>query len=316
MRGSVANQSNQIWQHVDGIGKSKIEARNNSNLVGQNGHKVSDLVHSFRSKDEFINRAKELGTYARENFNIKDMQSIKNEVISSYINDKIEQGLNYRSISTYVSQLEKIQVGLEKMNQAEMKRLTPEYINSHPKVASHQNLFNRQSLINARKIAKEQAVRPKHTNRAYSNLNEIKSNISPENKIAYELQQKHGLRVAETTLIREKQLNPDQILTIQGKGGYTRNISLSKELYQKIETHIRENGSYKVPYNDYRNDLKQAIEKTGQTFNGTHGLRYSYAQKQLGEYLKQGYSKDEALTKISYELGHHRIEITYHYIRH
>ena len=114
MRGNINYQVNQLWSKVDGINISKATTRKDSNIKAQNGHKVSDKVQSYNSKDEFINRAKELATYAKDNFNINDMQAISNEVIIKYIQEKIDNGLKYRSISTYISQLEKIQLGLSK----------------------------------------------------------------------------------------------------------------------------------------------------------------------------------------------------------
>lgn len=67
MRGSVNNQVKQLWHQVDGIGESKATNRSDSDYKGHNGHKVSDKVHSYKSKDEFIRISKELASYAREN---------------------------------------------------------------------------------------------------------------------------------------------------------------------------------------------------------------------------------------------------------
>ena len=108
MRGSVNNQVKQLWHQVDGVGESKATSRSDSDYKGHNGHKVSDKVHSYKSKDEFIRISKELASYARENFKIKDMQAINKEIVTAYINNKIEKGLYRKTISSYVSILAKI----------------------------------------------------------------------------------------------------------------------------------------------------------------------------------------------------------------
>ena len=53
--------------------------------------------------------------------------------------------------------------------------------------------------------------------------------------------------------------------------------------------------------------LKEAVESTGQEWNGTHGLRYNYTQ----EALDNGASR----AKISLNMGHSREEITGHYLK-
>ena len=92
----------------------KAATRKDSNIQAQNGHKVSDKVHSYNSKDEFINRAKELATYAKRILILMICKQFLMKLIIKYIQEKIDNGLKYRSISTYISQLEKIQLGLSK----------------------------------------------------------------------------------------------------------------------------------------------------------------------------------------------------------
>ncbi len=301
MRGSIGNQINQIWSKIDGIGKSKFASRNNSNLKAQSGHKVSDKVHSLNSKDEVLRTAKDLAKFTREHFKIKDMQAITNPHIQSFINNKIENELTYRSISTYISHLEKIQIGLSKFEQ---------------KLESHNHLFNREGLIKARQTAKEQALGNIHINRAYDNLNSIQSYLeSKEAQISFQLQKQHGLRVTEATLLRLNQLKGNNILTIQGKGGYKQDIQLSKELYNEINNHIRINGSFKIEYNKYTKELKEAVSQSNQKWNSTHGIRYNFAQSKYQELMTIGKTDFQARQQVSTLMGHNRVEITNHYLR-
>ena len=300
MRGNINYQVNQLWSKVDGINISKSATRKNNSITGQNGHKVSDKVHSYNSKDEFINRAKELATYAKNNFNINDMQAIPNKVIINYIQEKIDNGLKYRSISTYISQLEKIQLGLSKfMKQRE----------------EHFKLFDRDTLKKVRETAKESALVSKHKNRAFSNPDIIKSQLKNDMKISFELQLNHGLRVNEATYIKQSQLK-DDVLTIQGKGGYIREIELKKELANRLRKELKKNdGKIEIPYSTYRKYLKLASTESNQTYNGTHGLRFNYVQQEYFNKINQFKTHNEALKEVSYNIGHHREEITELYRR-
>jgi len=77
-------------------------------------------------------------------------------------------------------------------------------------------------------------------------------------------------------------------------------------LVSKIKENA-DNGKYTIPSDTYYGQLKREIEKTGQKYNGTHGIRHTYAQNQL----ESGKSKKE----VAEAMGHSREEITNTYIR-
>ncbi len=47
-------------------------------------------------------------------------------------------------------------------------------------------------------------------------------------------------------------------IEVQGKGGYVRDINVSADTYRHLESHIKENGIFKVDKDAYRADLKSA----------------------------------------------------------
>lgn len=301
MRGSINQQVNRIWYHLDGIGVSKKTQRLQSEFLGQNGHNVSDLVHSYKLKDQTIRVAKELAIFSRKQFNISDMQCITNEHIEIFIADKIEQGLKYRSISTYISIIEKIRIALIKQG---------------IKLPEHKNSFNRDGLVLSREIASRVALRNKHINRAYNNLDLIGSNIDdPLVKFCFDLQVALGLRVAEATLILKEQLLGGNKIVIQGKGGYLLEKELTQHQYKLLKQHLQVNGSLKLDYAYYIKKLKFAVSLSNQTWTGSHGIRYNYAQRKYAEYISLGSTATEALKNTSEDLGHHRIEITSLYLK-
>ncbi len=298
MKGSVNNQVNQLWHQVDGIGESKAANRSSSSYKGHNGHNVSDKVHSFKLKDEFIRVSKELAQFAKSNYNIKDLQAISKVVVDDFIHQKIDKGLYRKTISTYISLLSKIQLGLSKLPK---------------KIEKHQELFTQKDLENMRKIVDISTVNSPHKNRAYINPKSLINYVPEESKICFQLQLMYGLRAKEANLIRPHQLKEDNIIEIQGKGGFLRSIRLSLKLYNALKKEIKRNGSYYRDYYSYLKDLKDAVERSGEKWTGTHGLRYNFAQTQVEEF-KSEMPYEEALLKVSSELGHKRKEITNHYL--
>ena len=113
------------------------------------------------------------------------------------------------------------------------------------------------------------------------------------------------MRIKEATHIREIQLQ-GEILTIQSKGGK----EITKKLTNEDSKALRESfqdGKFEINSRTFSRDLKEAVELVGNTWNGTHGMRHSYAQQKL----EQGWSKSE----VSKEMGHTREEITDIYLR-
>jgi integrase len=273
--GSIKYQVSKIVKEHNGIGESKLQSRNESGLKAENGHNVSDKFHSYKSLDNVRNDLINLGNYAKSEFGIKDMSKIDAEVVKSWIQDK---DITYNTASNYLSELNK--------------------------VADHFS-FDRNDIKEIRTEFKTQLKENTLTSRAYQNLDKIELQ-NEKAQIAFEIQRDYGLRAKEATHINLKNLSDNNVLTYKQKGGMESQKEISKELADKIREHA-ENGKFNIPYTTYRDNLKEAIEKSGQEYNGTHGIRHSYAQN----LLEQGYSKEE----VAKEMGHVREEITNVYLR-
>jgi gas vesicle protein len=246
--GSINYQVAKIIKAHNGVGQSKLESRNNSELVSlESGHKVSNLIHSYKSLDNTRAELTSLAKYAKEEFNIKDMSKIDKEVIQDWIRNK---DITYNTASNYLSNINKVQEHLS-ISKEEVKELR-----EHLKTELREN---------------------KLETRAYKNLDKI--TLNEKSQVAFELQRDYGLRVAAATHINiEKQLK-ENTLIYREKGG---KIS-SKELSPTLASKLRENavnGKYELSYNTYRDQLKKEIEKT-QRYNGTHGIRHAYVQNQI-----------------------------------
>ena len=305
MKGSIRGQLNYIWKQIDGIGVSKKEARSNSNLKSVDGNRqVSGLVHSFEYKDEIFKTGRQLGEFARENFGIRDFEKIDGRVVESFIEHKISESVSKGTLDNYISHLSKIQTGLEKIASENGK----EY-----------RAFTKEDLASVKEIVRDLTPN-QHVNRAYNNPNALISNLAGKEFVAAKLQLDYGLRITEATFIKENQLEGNT-LTFQGKGGYILQKELSPELANQIRSYM-ENGVFKVDQNHFRESLKDACRIEGENYTGAHGLRYNFAQNTFIERfennLSRGMSPDEAereaLKYTSEEMGHHREEITKHYL--
>ena len=272
--GSIKYQVSQILQKVNGIGTSKKENREQSGVKSlESGHKLSDKVHSFKSLENLKNDLTNLATYAKSEFKISDIKAINIEIVSSWIESK---NIAYSTASNYFSELNK--------------------------VSDHFN-FTKEEIKDLRADLKKELPKTELETRAYKNLE--KMDLKEKHQPAFELQRDYGLRVNAATHINlDKQLNGNT-LTYREKGGKLSQKVLSPNLAQKIRENAVE-GKYEVNNRTYARDFQKQIEKSGQIYNGTHGIRHSYAQKRLENHTK---------AEVSQEMGHSREEITDTYLR-
>jgi len=272
--GSINYQVSNIIKEINGIGKSKLESRNESGLLAESGHKVSDLVHSYKSLDNIRGELTNLAKFAKEHHQQKDMSQINSTIVKDWIKSK---EVSYSTASNYLSNINKASDFLN-IKRSEVKELRAEFRAELPK----QELGTR----------------------SYKNLNKIE--LPPRSQPAFELQRDYGLRVSASTHINiDKQLNGNT-LKFKEKGGKMNEKELSPTLVSKIRENAVE-GKYELNNRTYSRELKDAIEKTGQKYNGTHGIRHSFAQSKI----EAGATKEE----VSEAMGHSRSEIVDTYLR-
>ena len=272
--GSIKYQVSQILQKVNGIGTSKKETREQSGVKSlESGHKLSDKVHSFKSLENLKNDLTNLATYAKTEFKIQDIKAINIDIVSSWIESK---NIGYSTASNYFSELNK--------------------------VSDHFN-FTKEEIKDLRAELKSDLPKAELETRAYKNLEKLE--LKDKHQAAFELQRDYGLRVNAATHINlDKQLNGNT-LTYREKGGKLSQKELNPTLAQKIKENAVD-GKYEVNKRTYSRDLQKKIEESGQKFNGTHGIRHSYAQRKL---------ETNSKAEVSKEMGHSRPEITDTYLR-
>ncbi|MGC0798022.1 site-specific integrase [Pantoea agglomerans] len=171
----------------------------------------------------------------------------------------------------------------------------------------------------------------------------ISSHQSDKNGLSTLIAYNAGLRSHELFTICElQQRQPDirpvsakkfmgrfgKVYTVQGKGGLIREIRLSTDLAEHLETtrlpepiKITDRGVHYEQFYDiaagqsWSRSFSTASTRTLGWSAGSHGTRHSYAQERMEELQSLGCYYAEALEIVSQELGHFRPEITEIYLR-
>lgn len=304
MRGNLDYQIAQIWKKIDGIGTSKAVFRSESSHKNVNDTlPVSDKVHSFEYKDEVLRTARDLGRFAFK-YGVKDLSKISYEIVDKWFLAKTDRDVSRDTLRNYLSHIVKIQIALEAIAADE-----------HAKYVG----YTKEELASIHAMLKS-LNKNGYINRAYSNPGAIVSNLEENEYYVGLLQYQYGLRVTEAAHIKCSQIQ-GSILTIQGKGGYFQQKKLSVELADAIKERMIDD-VFKINQNSYRKNLEESARIEGETYHGTHGLRYNYAQNiyfnHYNENVESGMTYIDAhktaLKQTSEEIGHHRAEITMHYL--
>jgi integrase len=273
--GSIKYQVSQILQKVNGIGTSKKESREQSGVKSlESGHKISVKVHSFKSLENLKNDLTNLAAYAKNEFKITDIKAINIDIVSSWIESK---EISYNTASNYLSELNK--------------------------VSDHFN-FAKEEIKDLRAELKGKLSNNELTSRAYAHLDRVV--VRDKHEPAFILQKDYGLRInAATNINIEKQLKGNTLF-YKEKGGKIGQKEIPPALVSKLKENAV-NGKYEVNKRTYSRELKKEIEtKTNQKFNGSHGIRHTYAQSNVAIKRKE---------EVSQELGHSRAEIINKYLR-
>lgn len=270
---SIGRQVEELLNQKSGIGESKLESRNFHNQTSlENGQKISPKIHSYKSLSNIRTELTSLGKFAKDELGIREIKDIDITAVKSWLAEKT---IGYRTASNYLSNLNKVSDALS-LNSSEIKSLREELSKT--------------------------LDRPANQTRAYD-LSQVK--INPRSEIPFLLQKEYGLRVAVAIRINvEKQLK-ENTLSFKQKGGKNSEITISSTLASEIRKNALK-GKFELNYRTYSRDLQSAIEETGQKYNGTHGMRHTFAQSQLAHKSKK---------EVSAMLGHVREEITLVYLR-
>jgi integrase len=308
MRGGMGSQVTAIF-NLSGIfqpGESKHAAKAEARESGAStwaeiGEKTA--IYSYSTAEAYKDVWHQCCNFLKETEGLKDIEKLNGEGVTAYLESRIEAGISRATYSKEAAALGKLQVAL----------------NAYADMRGNGTNYDLRSGIRELAVEAKQ-LEKSDPHRAYSAPEKLISKIEKADyKLAAELQFHGGARINEISKIKPEQLkgiNGTQgKMTVAGKGGKVRNLSISEKTYKELELHIEKNGLYQIDKNSYRRELKNAAERSGQEYTGSHGLRWNYAQNRMVEIQQSGKSYEQGLREVSHAMGHERSDITEHYLR-
>lgn len=309
MRGSVKWQVGQILTQsgVLQIGSSKHQAKQEARLHGaQTWHDLGKNlgIYSFNTAEAYKNVWRQVLSHAKNltgDQRTNDIEKLNAGHVRSFLSGKIEQGVAHATFQQYAAACEKLGSALN-LYSAKFQR---------------GNSYDFKDAFVSRNAAAERLERF-DASRAYSSPQSLIQNLKDSaHRLAASIQLQGGARIHEVASLKEKcMLGENRLLIEQGKGGKSREISVSESVYRELAEYLRQNERLNFDKNAYRADLKQAAEATRQEYNGSHGLRWNYAQDRVRD-LQENHGKgfEQAAGLVSHEMGHNRLDITTHYLK-
>ena len=319
MRGSIKGQTLHILNEsgINCIGKSKFSAKDGARMAlaaeGRSGTAAAIAektgIHSFGTRDTYLDKWQELGRFCKEEFRIKDLEKLTAEHVKEFLAYKIEMGVSYSHWSGNAAAFAKLENALN----------------------AYSERFDRGSSYDFRSAIKElrseaRLELPRFTGtRNYDKPERLIAAIKDStHQLVAKIQHESGLRIAGATNITAGQLkglSKDAVtgkavglIDYKGKGGKAGTVQVSAATYQELEKYIFGHGTLNVSADAYRSSLKVAAQVTGQSYNGSHGLRWNFAKERFSELQKSGIGYEKALGLVSESMGHNRIEISEHYL--
>ncbi len=304
MRGSVYYQSSQLVKQIF------VEGAKKEDKINLN-HEHYQVVSSYKSMETYRNIWNNFFNYLLEHWKIKDFEKIESEHIAAYMDYKIEYYPSKQYLEKISAALGKLEIAL-KLFSKNVSKLEKDYDFS----------IRQKMLDNARDLKQ---VANNYHNRAYSNPNLLISNLKDSmHKVAATMQLEGGARLEGVALIKAEQLLGTKVDSITNKevgivltkekGGKEGEVLVSLDTYTDLESYILEYNKFKINRQKYYNDLKQAAIASNETPEASHGLRWNFAKRRMFEYGKAGYSYEDCLQQVSYEMKHNRASITQHYL--
>jgi hypothetical protein len=304
MRGSVYYQSSQLVKQIF------VEGAKKEDKINLN-HEHYQVVSSYKSMETYRNIWNNFFNYLLEHWKIKDFEKIESEHIAAYMDYKIEYYPSKQYLEKISAALGKLEIAL-KLFSKNVSKLEKDYDFS----------IRQKMLDNARDLKQ---VANNYHNRAYSNPNLLISNLKDSmHKVAATMQLEGGARLEGVALIKAEQLLGTKVDSITNKevgivltkekGGKEGEVLVSLDTYTDLESYILEYNKFKINSQKYYNDIKQAAIASNETPEASHGLRWNFAKRRMFEYGKAGYSYEDCLQQVSYEMKHNRASITNHYL--
>ncbi len=304
MRGSVYYQTAELTKVIFQEGAKKEDRINPK-------HQHYKKIASYNTMKSYRDIWNNFFNYLRENWKLKDCEKIDSQHVLSYIDYKIEYYPAKQYLQKIVSAIGKLEVALTQYTKLK-------YGTSNDYDFSIRNFSNKEAT-NLKLVANN------YHNRAYKKPAELILSLSnPSHQIAARIELEGGARVEACSLIKTEQLlgykvdeitnEKKGILFTKEKGGKEGEVFISIDTYHSLSQQINTVGVFKINRDKYMKDIRNTCERLNINPEGTHGLRWNFAQRRLFEYASANYTYEQSLRLVSHEMKHNRASITQHYI--
>ena len=304
MRGSVYYQSAELIKTIFVEGAKKTERIDPT-------HANYRALASYNTATTYRKVWENSFHYFREHWCIKNPELITGEMIGAYMDYKV----SYHPSKQY---LEKISAAMGKLEIA-LKHYT---LSKYGEAGEYD--FNiRQTILNETRNL--ELVADNYHNRTYDTPHLLIGSLAEStHRLAATIQYEGGARIEGVGLIKPEQMHGIRFDPITGtdkgviftkeKGGKEGDVLVSTTTYNRLLQHFKTNKRFKIDRQKYSYDIRTACERMGMTPEGSHGLRWNFAKRRMMEYAKAGYTYEQSLQAVSWEMKHNRASITEHYL--
>ena len=324
LRGNINYQVQRLFDQVRCYGQSKFSAKqsfyeearqlgivgNSQNFTERSG------VYSIKTGDDYRIIWHDFLEYVKDNLRITSAEDLKTDAYRSYLEDRLSRTNNSNTLAQVNSALVKFAVGLNRLQGLDINH--PERLKDLRSGVEVRQEFRTHvdnvRLAISQAYAGKELVKPEQC-RAYKYPQLIRDNLTNEKyRIAARLIQETGMRIHECGLVRPSQLNENNQLNYIGKGGQNSMVTITPELAGSLRAYFEKDKEFRINKNCFRDAVKKAAEATNQTYTGVHGLRWNFAQETYDELIASGVPESQALLETAERMGHHREQITKHYL--
>lgn len=317
MQGSVDWQVRTVFSSINDIGISKHEMKAEARAAGaKTWEQVGKALncHSYSTYDDYRADAKNCFGYIKDMYGVRDILRIESYQVVAWLQYKIEHGGQGNGIQR--STFDRYGSSVAKLERA---------LNQYCSIKGMSGKEFRFDLREIRNYAAKALGQRSHTSRAYRDPDGIVAGASGKYNLTASIQSESGARINEISRLHDGQLrglrldpHSNQLkgwIEVRGKGGKLREVGVNPSTYGRLKEALDKGGGrFRTNESNYRENLQMSAKTSGQNFEGSHGLRWNWAQSRHMELQKLGMSYEASLSVISTEMGHARSDITYHYL--
>lgn len=306
MRGSVYYQTGLLTKAVFAEGAKKTER------IDPN-HPHYQKIASYRTLSTYREVWNNFFNYLKEHWGVKNAEEITGAMVADYMLYKIEYYPSEQYLEKISSALGKLEIALK------------HYTLSQYGEAREYDFSIRQKILDTTRDL--DLVADNYHNRAYKDPELlIESLKDPLHRLAARIQYEGGARIEGVSLIKPDQLHGIRhdpitqtdkgVIFNKEKGGKEGDVLIGVNTYIELESHLKVNKTFKLDRRRYSHDIRTTCERIGLNPEGSHGLRWNFAKRRLFEYAKAGFTYEQSLQTVSWEMKHNRASITEHYLGH